>query len=368
MKKLALLLLAGLAACEVDGTAPLDPNDPTNLTFQLAPSGDPNVPLGILLTWDPPSSNRALVFDVYGRSGSTGWIRRATTTSTTFHDAGVPQSQYYVVALDDQGQELGRSNTVIVDLTVRLPAPLGLTSTTLNGAIHLRWEDNAVNSTAGVFDHYRVYSSTWSAAKGTCEAPWYFEGSTVSDAFLVGNLRNGDSRCFAVSAISADGHESTWSNQRVDTPRSDAKSAVVYVAEAKADSAGFVFNDETPKILGVVVASTRADADFTLSRHADGTVWMTPARVGATLRVYQSTTVPDLTAVDRAPLSGYAATPLEVVPGMAYVFQLAETDGTHYAALRVQFVTKDFVVFDWAYQNGVGNAELSKRSRTVVAR
>src|SRR3954463_5367720 len=99
MRKLALLLLIGLAACNIDGgTAPINPDEPTHLGFQLAPSGDPNVPLGILLSWDPPANGRAAVFDVYGRSNSTGWVRRATTTSTTFHDAGVPQSEYYVVA------------------------------------------------------------------------------------------------------------------------------------------------------------------------------------------------------------------------------------------------------------------------------
>lgn len=363
MKKLAMLLMVGLAACDIDGgLPPIDPDAPTNLTFQLAPSGDPNVPLGVLLSWDPPSNGRASVFDVYGRSGG-GWIRRATTTSYTFHDAGVPQQQYYVVAFDDNGQEMGRSETLVVDLTIRLPAPQALTSTTLNHAVHLVWDDNAVESTVATFDHYRVYSSAYSAAKAVCEAPWYFEGSTVSDAFLVGNLPNGQTRCFAVSAISVEGHESTWSNPRLDTPRSDAKSALVFAAEFKPDSAAFIFNDETPKVLGVVGPSTRIDADFTVSRHADGTIWLAPARTGAAVRLFQATAIPDLSVVDRAPLSGYAATPIEALPGLGYVFQVQETDGVHYGVIRVQFVTKDFVVFDWAYQDGVGNPELLIRRR-----
>jgi hypothetical protein len=359
MRKLGLLLLVGLAACHIDGgLPPVDPDAPTNLTFQLAPSGDPNVPLGVLLSWDPPSNGRAVVFDVYGRSGG-NWIRRATTTSNTFHDAGIPQQQYYVEAFDADGLAMGRSTTLIVDLTLRLPAPLGLTSTSLNRAVFLAWDDNAVESTIATFDHYRVYSSAYSSAKAVCEAPWYFEGSTVSDAFLVGNLPNGEARCFAVSAISADGHESTWSNARLDTPRSDAKNVLVYAAEVKADSSAFLFNDETPKLLGVIAASTRADADFVVSRHADGTIWLAPARAGSMVRLYQSTAVSELSVVDRAPLSGYDAAPLEALPGLAYVFQVQETDGTHYGVLRVQYVTSDFIVFDWAYQDGVGNAELS---------
>lgn len=359
MKRVALLLVAGLMACEINGTAPVDPTAPTNLTFKLIPSGDPNVPLGVILSWDPPPNGLAAVFDVYGRSNSTGWIRRATTTSTSFHDAGVPQSQYYIVALDEQGAEMGRTDNITVDLTDRLPAPLGLTSITLNRAIHLSWQDNAVQAPDSTFDHYRVYSSSFSSARGLCQEPWYFEGSTVSDEFLVGNLTNGTSRCYAVSAISYDGHESTWSNARLDTPRLDAKSVLVYVAETKIDSAAFVFSDEVPKRFGVIGSTTRTDADFTLSRRADGTVWLTPARVGSTVRSYQATSVPDLKAIDRAPLSGYGSSAIEAVAGLGYVFRLEESDGTHYGAVRVQFVTKDFIVLDWAYQNGVGNPELS---------
>lgn len=364
MKKLAMLLMVCLAACDTQGgTAPLDPTDPTNLGFQLTPSGDPNVPLGIVLIWDPPANGRAVVFDVYGRSAGTGWVRRATTTSVTFHDAGIPQSQYYVVAFDGEGREMGRSTTITVDLSVRLPAPLGLTSLTLDHAIHLTWDDNAVHSSVAAFDHYRVYSSIYSSAKGVCEAPWYFEGSTVADGFLVGNLVNGQSRCFAVSAISADGHESTWSNARVDTPRSDAKTIVVYVAGTKPDSSAFLFNDETPKILGVIAANTRVDADFRVTRDSDGEVWITPARIGATMRLFQDASIADLSEIDRAPLTGYASTGIAVLPGDGYVFRLEESDGVHYGAIRVQYATSQYVVFDWAYQNGVGNPELAKRRR-----
>jgi hypothetical protein len=362
MKRPALLVLLGLAACEVAGTTtPIDPAAPTNLSFQLTPSGDPNVPLGILLTWVAPSNGRAVTFDIYGLSASTGWIRRATTTSTSFHDAGVPQSQYYVAAIDDQGTEMGRSAIVIVDLANRLPAPLGLTSITLNGAIQLSWSDNAVQSGGSTFDHYRVYSSGYSSAQGSCIQPWYFEGSTVSDAFIVGNLTNGTSRCFAVSAISVDGHESIWSDARLDTPRLDARNVLVYVAEARADSAAFIFNDEVAKRFGLVGATARTDADFTVSRLGDGTVWMIPARSGSTVRAYATTAVPDLTSIDHAPIAGYQGTTIQALPGMGYVFRVDEADGTHFGAVRVQYVAKDFVVFDWAYQIGVGNVELSAR-------
>jgi hypothetical protein len=360
MKRLSIFLALALAGCAVaDATNPVDPTAPTNLTYELTPSGDPNAPLGVLLTWSAPTNGAAMSFNVFGRSNGQGWILRATTTSPSFHDVGAPQSQYYVAALNEQGQEMGQSNTITIDLSNRLPAPLNLTSISLNGAIQLSWSDNAVQAGPSTFDHYRIYSASYDATRSSCVEPWYFEGTTVSDAFLVGNLTNGVTQCYAVSAISHDGHESTWSNARTDTPRLDARSVLVYAAESRADSAIFVFNDELANKFGIVAATTRLDADFVVNRQADGTTWITPARTGSLVRAYSGTSINDLSSIDRAPVSGFQSTAVQAQPGFGYVFRLDEANGTHFAALRVQFVTKDFIVFDWSYQTGVGNPELS---------
>src|SRR4051812_45147246 len=98
LRRTLVIALIGIAACDGTGaTAPSDPNEPTGLTYQLMPSGDPGTPLGVLLTWQPPSNGRANSFDVYGHSGNAQWLLRATTTSPSFHDVGSPQEQYYVV-------------------------------------------------------------------------------------------------------------------------------------------------------------------------------------------------------------------------------------------------------------------------------
>jgi hypothetical protein len=362
MNRLTLVVLVALGGCAVaDANAPVDASAPTNLTFQLQPSGDPSTPDGVILTWNPPSDGLALTYTVFGRSNNTGWTLRATTTSPSFHDEGIPQTQYYVVAQNEQGQDMGTSNTVIIDLTARLQAPASLTSTSLNGAIQLAWSDNAVVAGGSAFDHYRVYSSDYDLASGQCVAPWFFEGSTVSDAFIAGNLTNGVTRCYAVSAISIDGHESLWSNVRSDTPRLDAKNVLVYVAGARSDSAAFLFTDATTGRSGVVGTTARTDADFTVSRQADGTVWLTPARTGSAVTTYSTTSVADLTAIDRAPVAGFQTAAVQAQPGFGYVFKLTENDGTHFAAMRVAYVTSDFIVFDWAYQPAVGNPELSMR-------
>ena len=349
-----------LAACQELAGPFTNPDAPANLTYELIPSGDPSTPLGILLSWDIPRSGRAVAFNVYGRNGGDDWTLRATTTSPTFHDAGLPNAQYYVATRDVDGNELGQTAAITIDLSVRLPAPGNFSSVSLNTAIQLMWSDNAVATAGGTFDHYRVYSTIYDVARGVCTTSWLLEGTTVSDGFLAGNLPNGQSRCFAVSAITHDGHESTWSAARLDTPRFDARNALVYATAARADSSGFLFADDTAHLLGVVTRSSRADLDFMIERHDDGSLWLTPARTGATMMLYSPTSVADLTSVDKAAPTGYGAASVQASPGSAYVFRLQRTDGIHFAAVRVDFVTSDHVVLDWSYQSAVGNAELSR--------
>lgn len=352
-----------LTACEDMMTGiTLDPDAPANVSYQLVPSGDPNAPLGVLLSWELPRSGRANSFNVYGRpSRNSEWSLRATTTSSSFHDVGTPEAQYYVATRGAQGAEIAESAVVTVDLrSSRLPAPLGLTSISLNGAIQLAWQSNAVESNRNAFDHYIVYSTAYDGSRGVCTSTWSKEGSTVADAFFAGNLTNGVSRCFAVSAVTRDGHESAWSDSRLDTPRPDARNVFVYGSAARRDSAGFLFFDESTRRLGVVAAAARSDLDFTVERQSDGSLWLAPARAGVTMMLYSTKPVADLTSIDRAPSTGFNNNRIEAVPGYAYVFRVTKNDGVHFAAVRVALTTADYVVFDWSYQSSPGNAELNR--------
>jgi hypothetical protein len=368
LSRLAVAALVALAACE-DLVGPGgDPDAPANLTYQLTPSGDPNAPLAVLLSWDVPRSGRGTAFNVYGRTGpGDAWQLRATTTSPTFHDAGVPDVEYYVATRDDAGDELARSNVVTIDLHASVPSPNGLRTVSLNTAIQLAWNSNAVDALHGEFDHYRVYSTTYDGTRGVCTSNWVLEGTTASDGFLVGNLVNGASRCFAVSTVTREGHESQWSDAHLDTPRFDARNALVYATAARADSSGFLFLDGSSHALGVVAAATRTDLDFTIERHADGSLWITPARSGSGIALYSTQPVVELTSIDRAPAGGFGSTALQVRSGFGYVFRLQEPDGVHFAAVRVAFATADYIVFDWSFQSGIGNPELS-RSATAGLR
>src|SRR4051812_13418762 len=108
---LPMLLLATFACHETV----VDPggggtSTPTNLTYELEPSGDPNSPLGILLIWDDVIDPSLGSYRVYSRA-STGqsFGLRGETSSNTFHDNGVPHLQYVVTAVDENGVESGAS-------------------------------------------------------------------------------------------------------------------------------------------------------------------------------------------------------------------------------------------------------------------
>ena len=356
---LALASVIPLAACDITDATGIDPNAPTNLTYQLIPSGDPNVPLGVILSWDAPSSGRAIAFDIYGRvSSSSDWQLRATTTSPSFHDL-YPELQYYVVANDADGNPLGETSVITIDRQSELPAPLGLRSISLNGAVQLAWSSNAIDANAGAFDYYRVYSGVYDASHSSCLS-WNLEGSTVSDAFLAANLSNGVTRCFAVSAVSRDGHESAWSAATHDTPRYDARNVLVYARDTRADSSGFFFYDESAHAYGVVASASRSGLDFTIERHADGTLWISPARADVLMATYGTAPVSDLTSIDAATPSALASVTIQAVPGYGYTFSTRKSDGMHYGALRVAYIAQNYVVFDWSYQSAIGNIELSR--------
>lgn len=357
-----------LAACNLDLTGIGAPDEPTDLSYQLIPSGDPDYPLGVLLNWTPPRNGDAVTYDVFGR-GSTGgeWYLRATTTSPSFHDAGLPQLQYYVLARDGSGNEMGSSEIITIDERNRLPAPDDLTSISLDRAIQLSWSGNAVDVGGGEFDHYRVYSARYDALAARC-TEWSLEGTTVSDGFLALGLANGVSRCFAVSTVSRDGHESAWSSVRTDTPRYDAMNVLVHATTANPSASSFLFRDDAVNAFGVVAAASRSDADLVVERQSDGSLWLVPARTGVQLALYSTSPVESLTSIDRAPAGGFGDVRIEAVPSYAYVARISEADGTHYGAIRVAFVGADYVVFDWSYQSDVANPELSRGSASGTTR
>jgi hypothetical protein len=364
MRRALVLLVLATTACEL-GVAPpaTDPDAPSDLTYQLIPSGDPSEPLGVLLQWTPPNSGRALTYDVYSRySAGDEFSLRATTTSPSFHDSGMPQLDYYVQALDEEGQEMGATDVVRVDERNRLPAPHSLRSVTLNRGVELSWDPNAYEAAPALFDYYRVYSTSWDAVNGCDASGWSLEGTTVSDGFVARNLPNGVTRCFAVSTISLDGHESLWSDVRQDTPRYDARSVVLDASDVRPATAGFMFANTGASTFGSVMSDTASAADIILERGSDGVLSLKSRRAEVRLAQYGVDPISELTTIDAAPVSGYVES-VRAIAGYGYVVRVQYADGVHYAAIRVVHVAVNYVLFDFAFQNKPGSIELLRAPR-----
>jgi len=356
------------AACTetvyVDDGGRLPP--PANVTYALEPSGDPTRPAGILLSWDAVGDPALAEYRVYSR-GSTGssFGLRGSTSSNTFHDNGVPHVQYYVVAADFDGLESAPSVTVTVDERLALERPASLSSISLDRAIHLSWTDNAFAMAPQRFREYRVYSVPYDLDANLCDLTWVIEGTTVAPEFLAAALTNGAPRCFAVSAISVEGYESLWSPLRHDTPRPDGRNVLLYAHAVDPTRSGLRFwNDVNAdgqaqgSELGLVVSGATADADFSVRRAADSSLWLRPEFAGVAMRLYAAAPVGDLTDVDYAPGTGYGRAEIEAVPGYAYVFEIIEGSAVRYAAVRVTHVGRSYLLLDWSIQTDMGNPEL----------
>jgi hypothetical protein len=379
-RPLRLLVLALLAApaCRSDlvtSGSGIGPSTPTNLTYELEPSGDPDRPLGILLFWDDVSDANLASYRVYSRGSSSGSFGlRGETSSNTFHDNGVPHLQYLVTAVDANGRESNSSNAITVDERLQLDPPGWLFSISLNGAIHLEWDDSSYITAPTRFKWYRIYSTVYDLDTGLCDADWLLEGTTVAPEFLASSMANGVPRCFGISAVSREGYESLWSPLRQDTPRPDARNTLAFAFEEQQATSGFRFWQDLNADgraqgaeLGLVVNGNRTDIDFWVHREADSTLWFVPEFTGTRIRLYSTSPLADLTSIDFAPEAGYTRNMIQAVPGYGYVFEIVDGTTLRYGALRVTHVGRDYVIFDWSYQTDVGNPELVARGGMMTS-
>ena len=364
MRPLRLLpfALVALGACTtVSGPDANTLGAPSSLSYELIPSTDRDLTSGVLLTWDEPNDSRVANYVVYSRaSTSDAWGRRGETTSNTFHDAGVPHLQYYVTSEDASGDESAPSNTVTIDASNELPALDTVMSVSLDNAVQLSWPATVRLANPSTFSYYRVYSTTADINTWTCDnTRWALEGTTISEDFISSGLANGVPLCFAVTVMSLDGHESISSPPEHDTPRYDSRNVLLDAVSANAATSGFRFFDPATRTFGLVTDGTRTDLDFRVTIGTDSSVYLEPVRSDVSVALYSTSPTADLTSIDVAPPDNqFSATPIQAVPGYGYVFRLTLSDGTHYGAVRVTHVGKDYVILDWSYQSDPGNPEL----------
>ena len=366
--KRPLVLMGALAMGAVACSDPVALIErPEGLFYELEPSGDPLQPLGVLLTWQPVADPDLSIYNVFGRlNGSNQFDLRGTTSSPSFHDNGYPDLEYRVTAVNTNGDESDPSESVLIDERLRLEAPASIFGTTLDGAIHLAWADNAFLNEPDGFKNYRIYSTSYDLDANLCGTSWSLEGTTIAPEFLASALANGVSMCFGVSAVSIEGWESMWSDLWADTPRPDARNVLVYTDVADLNQSGFRFFEDLngddlagDNELGLIRRGDGLDIDF-LVDDAAGTIFLEPIRTGTRVALYSASPIDDLTSIDLAPAAGYSTVGITAEPGFGYVFEMDGGDGfVRYGGLRVTHVGTDFIIFDWSYQTDHGNPDLS---------
>lgn len=364
-------IMLGATACS-DSTAPID--RPENLWYQLEPSGDPLLPQGVVLRWDPVADASLEVYNVYGRlAGSNQFDLRGSTTSPSFHDDGEPDLEYLVSAVNTDGEESAFSEPVLIDERLRLEAPESIWSVSLDGAILVAWADNAFLNEPDGFHNYRVYTTSYDLDIPECGDVWTLEGTTVAPEFISSALPNGVPMCFVVSAESVEGWESLWSDSIPDTPRPEARNVLMTPLQTDPLFSGFRFFQDLntdgfvdDNELGLV-RGDGADNDFRISL-VGSTVFIEPVRTGARVAQYGTVPIDDLTSIDVAPVSGYSTVPISAEPGWGYVFEMDDGGAfLRFGALRVTHVGQQFIIFDWSYQTDPGNPQLSVRGGLPTA-
>jgi hypothetical protein len=250
--------------------------------------------------------------------------------------------------------------------------PAALTSTTLDRAIALSWNDNAFTSDPSNFSNYRVYSTSYDLDADLCGSVWGLEGTTIAPEFVVGALANGIPRCFAVSAVSLNGAESARSLVETDTPRPDSRNVLLFARQVQDAESGFRFWDDLngdggaqASELGLVRLGSAAGIDFSVERDGTGALFLAPVRTGTGVEFYSDIPLEDLTSIDFAAEGTYLTSPIEASPGFGYVFEMDGGDGfLRYGAVRVTHVGQTFLILDWAFQTDPGNPELLVGKKT----
>jgi len=362
-------VVVALAACSTSDRVTgnnFNLTPPENLTYQLIPSGNADLPEGIDLRWDPVNDPNIADYAVFSRSSQGGtWNLRAQTTSPSFEDLGAPDLQYYVASQAADGTMSAPSNVITVDNTNKLPPPSGLAAIALDQAVELSWSSNARLANPSAFSYYRVYSAAYDAGQNLCDTLWVLEGTTVSEDFIASGLPNGQGRCFDVSAISIDGHESDWPTPVAATPSATAGDVVLFAAGDSLEKSGFAFGASTPR--GVRASGARTDIDFRVDRHADGSMWLVPVKPGTSVALFSAQPIPNLSAMGDVPESGFTSGPVQARAKFGYLFEVARGDGTHLARLRIGAVGSNFVVVEWSYVREPGHPVFDRTTVGGVA-
>lgn len=217
--------------------------------------------------------------------------------------------------------------------------PSGLVVYNGDNQVDISWTHNNDSDLSG----YNVYYSTSYAGKYT------LIGTTDDNYFVDYDAVNGNTYYYAVAAFDFNNNESELSRDAVySTPRPLGLNQSIFDFNRFPDNAGYSFTTYSP------VPFDDLDADFYYEYYELGNEFY--------LDVYNDSDIQDMGPtldiydIEYAPESGWSSTKdALVMKGHTYVIW---TWDNHYAKVRISQITRDRIVFDWAFQLQEGNRQL----------
>jgi len=220
----------------------------------------------------------------------------------------------------------------------------------LNGdnRVDLSWNDNRERDLAG----YNVYYST------SYDGKYKLLGTTQNSYYVDNGAANGVLNYYAVTAFDYNNNESELSlDVAYATPRPEGFNQSIFDYNRFPDNSGYSFTT-----YAAVAFDDSANTDFFFDIY-NGTSY---------IDVYSDTDIQDMGAttdiydVAFAPESGWSTSKDAVaIEGHTYVIW---TWDNHFAKIRVKTITRDRIVFDWAFQLVKGNPQLKVVSGDIHKR
>jgi len=210
----------------------------------------------------------------------------------------------------------------------------------LNGdnRVDIGWNYNREKDVAG----YNIYYSTSYSGKYT------LIGTTQNDFYIDNEASNGVLNYYAVTAFDFNNNESDLSiDAAYATPRPEGFNQSIFDFNNFPNNSGYSFTTYS-----AVAYNDSSYTDFFFDVY-NGTPY---------LDVYKDTDIKDMGAttdiydIAFAPETGWSSTKDAVaIEGHTYVIW---TWDNHFAKVRVKTITRDRIVFDWAFQLVQGNPQL----------
>ncbi len=220
--------------------------------------------------------------------------------------------------------------------------PRGLEVFNLDEAAELYWDENRESDLAG----YNIYVSD------SYNGRYELIGSSTFAGYTDFGARNGRKYYYAVTAYDYDGNESELSYENAyAAPRPEGYNQSIFDYRKYPTNSGYDFSDYR------VVSFDSQSADF-FFEYFDGQYYL---NVWDDTDIQDAGLTRDIYDITYAPVGGWSTTK-DAIAQVGHTYIIWTWDN-HYAKIRIKNITRDRIVFDWAYQLIEGEPTMKPKAK-----